>query len=248
MRAASTTMPSAIALACSSAPCVSTNACGSASSFGLPRPGGALVVGRHGAVHHRHQRLHGARGGQDVFTGDRVALLRHGGRGTAAGDVGFRHFGDLGLRQQDDVGGELRQAAADQARGSATVSAKPSRQTCQGAGGAARPSSAASAFHHRDALVAERGQRAGGAAEAAPARRAGGAASSRCTCATSGCAQMAHFSPKRDRQRLLQMGAPGHHGVRGASRPGPPAPPRCRRARCGSAPGPRAPAARWRCP
>ena len=83
--------------------------------LGLPRSGGALVVGRHGAEHHRHQRVHGARGGQDVFAGDRVALLRHGGRGAAAGDVGFRQFAHLGLRQQDDVGGELRQAAADQA-------------------------------------------------------------------------------------------------------------------------------------
>ena len=37
--------------------------------------------------------------------------------------------------------------------------------------------------------------------------------SSRSTCAISGCAQMAHFRPKRGRQRLLQMRAPGHHGV-----------------------------------
>ena len=55
--------------------------------FRLPRPGGALVVGGHGAEHHRHQRVHGARGGEDVLAGDRVALLRHGGGRAAPGDV-----------------------------------------------------------------------------------------------------------------------------------------------------------------
>ena len=45
--------------------------------FRLPRSGRALVVRGHRAEHHRHQRMHGARGGEDVFAGDRVALLRH---------------------------------------------------------------------------------------------------------------------------------------------------------------------------
>ena len=47
--------------------------------------------------------------------GDRVALLRHGRGRAAAGDIGFGDLPHLGLRQQDDVGGDLRQRAADQA-------------------------------------------------------------------------------------------------------------------------------------
>ena len=46
-----------------------------------------------------------------------------------------------------------------------TASASPSRATCQGAGGAARLQLGGQAVQDGDALIAERGEGAGGAAE-----------------------------------------------------------------------------------
>ena len=65
------------------------------------------------------------------------------------------------------------------------------------------------ALHDGDALVAERGQRAGRAAEL-DHLDARADLVSRCRWAMNGIAQMAHLRPKVVGQRLLQMGAAGH--------------------------------------
>ena len=130
----------------------------------LPRPGRPLLVGRHRPLHHRHQRLHDPRRRQDVFGGDRVALLRHG-RGVAASlDIGLRDLGHLGLRQQDHVGRDLAEAAADQAEKADRLRDPVARHMPRRRGGG-EPELRCQALHHRDAAVAERRERAGGSAE-----------------------------------------------------------------------------------
>ena len=186
--------------------------------LGLPRAGGALVVLRHGAQHQRHQRLHAARRRQDVFRGDRVALLRHGGGRAAPGDIGFGDLADLGLAEQDDVGGELGEAAADDAEEADGLRQRlaadmPGRRRRGQVQFRRQP------LHHRDALVAERRQRA---------RRAGKLHLFDARAELVEALQMADerrrpdraFQAEAGRQRLLQMGAAGHHRVAVAVRLG----------------------------
>ena len=81
------------------------------------------------------------------------------------------HLGDLGLREQDDVGGDLGQAAAEQAE-EADRSRRSRRGRRARARAARRGRVRRPGLHDGDALIAERGQRAGGAAELTSSTRA----------------------------------------------------------------------------
>src|SRR6476659_1214738 len=87
--AASTSSPSTMARACLWAPAMRQH-----DPLDLPGAGGAFVVGDHG-VHQGGGVLahHGDRG-VDVAAGDRVALLRHGGRRAAAVREGLVDLAD----------------------------------------------------------------------------------------------------------------------------------------------------------
>ena len=93
-----------------------------------------------------------------------------------------------------------------------TASAKPSRATCQVETGTPRPSSLAERLLHLEPLVAERGQRAGGAGELADQH-------ARLQLREPFGVAVEHREPdrglvaERHRQRLLQMGAAGHRRV-----------------------------------
>ncbi len=177
----------------------------------LPRARRAFVIAHHRFEHERRQRAHAARRGDRVFARDRVALLRHRARAAAAGRVGLEHLADLRLHQQHDVGRELRDAAARdcegrRARGQARTVGMPRR--------VGRPQSELAGECERDgtALRAQRRERSDGAAElhdegvvARGAQRDERLAERR--------------EPHRalvaegERQRVLEVGAAGHHVV-----------------------------------
>ena len=102
----------------------------------------------------------------DELAGDRVALLRHGGGGAAPLHERLEGLRHLGLHEQHDVGGDLGERAGDEAEegdglGEAVAGHVPGRS------GAAEAQLVHQGVVHGEALVAERGQRAGGAGELA---------------------------------------------------------------------------------
>ena len=94
----------------------------------------------------------------------------------------------------------------------AAASAMRSRWVCQGASGSGRFEFLRQRFRHRQSLVAEGGERAGGAAELQRQRLAAQPpqASAR---AVQGGRIFRQLQPERHRQRVLQPGARHHRGV-----------------------------------
>ena len=93
-----------------------------------------------------------------------------------------------------------------------TVSAKPSRATCQGVGGRPSPSSVHQRVVHGEALVAERGERAGGAGELAD-QHARPQLLQALAVAHDHAEPHGRLVAERHGQGVLQMRAAGHHGV-----------------------------------
>ena len=102
----------------------------------LPRTGRALLVGGHRALHQRHQRLHARARRPGCIPRRSDCASAALSRSRRAPRVGLGDLRDLGLREQDDVGRDLGEAAADQAEKAHRLR-HPSRATCQGAAGAA---------------------------------------------------------------------------------------------------------------
>ena len=103
-----------------------------------------------------------ARAGAASTARDRVALVRHRRR---AARLALRHLGDLGLREQHDVAGDLRRRSCD-----AGERAARARRSASASCATARPARAARARPRRarstsGPSLAERGERARGAAE-----------------------------------------------------------------------------------
>ena len=139
-------------------------ALGHGDPFQVPGAGGALVVGGHGVEHEAGVLAHGLGERDDHLAGDGIALLRHGGGGAAAFHERLEGFGDLGLHHQHDVDGDLGERAGDEAEegdglGHAVAGGVP------GDGGLGEVQLAGEGGLHGEALVAERGERAGGAGE-----------------------------------------------------------------------------------
>ena len=55
--------------------------------------------------------MHAARLRQNILAGNRVALLRHGGRPAALRHMRFRHFGQFRLHQQHHIRADFGKAA-----------------------------------------------------------------------------------------------------------------------------------------
>ncbi len=81
--------------------------------FALPRSRRPLMILDHRTEHQRHERVNASRGGKDVLAGDRIAFLRHRRRAAATSLVRLEQLGDFRLRQQNDIGRDLGEAAAD---------------------------------------------------------------------------------------------------------------------------------------
>jgi len=151
-------------------------------------------------------RGHG-RGSERDRRGDRIALLRHGGRAAAAGRGRLERLGHVGLHQQCHVAGELAAAAGKYRQrrgdlGEPVAMAVPRRVRQR------QLELGRELFGDRKPGVAERGERAGGAAElehqvlTSQPRKPGARARERGAVA-------GELEPERDRQRVLQPGAAG---------------------------------------
>ncbi len=132
--------------------------------LGLPRTGCALVVLRHRGQHQRHQCMHAARGGDDVFGGDRVALLRHRARTAAARRVRLENLGHLGLHQERNVERELGEAAAHESQQRDNFGHGVARDM-PGQIRHAEAKLVRECLGHRHSVRAERGERSRGASE-----------------------------------------------------------------------------------
>ena len=135
--------------------------------LGVPGPGGALVLLLRGGDEGGDQPGHLPGAAEDGDGGDRVPLVRHGGRPAAArlpppplGDLA-----DLGLREQGDVTGDLAEHPGHARAGAAAISVIRSRSVCHGRVGAARPELHGQQRRDLGPAVAERGQGARGPAE-----------------------------------------------------------------------------------
>ena len=140
-----------------------------------------------------------------VSGGDRVALVRHGGGAAAAFARGLKGLADVGLHHQLDVAGDLAAGPGDDGEHGGRVR----DAVAMGVPGRVRQRQLEflrQPFRDRPSLVAERGERAGGAAELQRKRLAAHAL--RRACATvQGRGIFRELEPERHRQRVLQPGA-----------------------------------------
>ena len=60
--------------------------------------------------------MHAPRLRQNILAGNRVALLRHGGRPAALWHMRFRHFGQFRLHQQHHIRADFGKAATHHAK------------------------------------------------------------------------------------------------------------------------------------
>ena len=179
----------------------------------MPWAGRALEIGDHRVEHQPRLLAQHLGGGEDQLARDRVALLRHRRAGAAAGDKRFGRLAELGCRHQHHVKGDLAEAAGQQRQklhgfGDAVAGDVPGDRRVAEAEFASEFGAAA----HGLRALAERGERAGGAAELgeqharAKFRKARGMA-------VEGGEPDCRLVAEGDRQGVLQMGAAGHRGV-----------------------------------
>ena len=211
MRSGSTIRPSSMKRAWRSAPPRRDEGFGHRHPFELPGARGALVVGRHGVEH-------------------QAGLLAHhlGAARISSQEIGLRFCGMVEDEPRPCTNGSnasptsvciisitsvaiLASVPVTSPRND-TVSAKPSRATCQGDGRAAEPEFGHQRVVHGEALVAERGQRAGRAGELADQH-------ARLQFSEALAVARDHAEPdrrlvaERHRQGVLQVRAAGHHRV-----------------------------------
>ena len=166
MRPASTISPSSRKRDWRSAPPVAMKASRDRRPFELPGAGGALVVGGQRVEHQAGLLAHDLGRRDDELAGDGVALLRHGRGGAAARHERLEGLADLGLHHQHHVGGDLGERAGDERQQRHRL-----RHPVAGHVPGRRRPAELELVHQRivdgETLVAERGQRAGGARELA---------------------------------------------------------------------------------
>jgi hypothetical protein len=211
----------------------------------LPGAGGALVVLDHGVEQGGHVLAHHGDAGVDVVGRDRVALLRHGAAAAAALGEGLVDLLHLGLHHQLHVHADLAERARDQAEEAADLGDAVAHGV-PGDLGLAEAELPHQPFLHLQAVGAERGQRAGGAAELAH-QHARAQLLEPSEVPLEAGQQHGALVAEGDRGGLLQVAPPGHGRV-AVLRPR--APRASRRWRAGPAPPGRArrgSAARWRC-
>ena len=179
--------------------------------FRVPGTGAALVV-----LHLRRKdrrREIGGHGGRRQRTGgrNRIALVRHGGGAAAAFAGWFERFADIGLHHQRNVARDLAAGAGDDGehRGrfrDAVAVGVPGRV------GQRQLELLRQSFRDLQSLVAEGGERAGGAAELQRQRLAAQALQPQLR-AVQRRGIFGELQSERHRQRMLQPGAGDHRGI-----------------------------------
>ena len=206
-----TCRPSTRKRVCASAPAesmkISGNAIHSISHGPVERSWSSTIASRQRGDQLLHHR--GLRG--DVDRRNRIALLRHG-RGRAAALVErLEDFFHLGLHHELHVEGDLAAGAGDQAEEAADLGDAVAHGV-PGNVGLAELELLAEFGLHLEPVLAERGQRAGGAAEFAH-QHARAQFLEALLVALEGAEQGGHLVAEGDRHRLLQIAAPGHRRI-----------------------------------
>ncbi len=186
-------------------------ALGDGDPFEMPGSGCALEVLYRGVDDQAAMLPHGFGGGDDQLAGDRVALLRHRARCAAPLHERLGHLAELGRHHGHDIGRDLRQRTGHQSKegndlGDVVAGDVP--------GDRGLPETELVAYRslHLQTLVAQRGERSGGAAERGDEHPL---TDLREACDMS----VDHGQPHRrlvaegHRQCVLHMGATGHRRV-----------------------------------
>ena len=149
--------------------------------------------------------------GEDELAGDGVALLRHGGGAAPAGRERLEHLARLGRRQQHHVGRDLGERAGDEREEGHRLGDGVARRV-PGDGGPREPQLLHQRVSDLEPAPVQRGERAGCAGELAR-EHARAKLVEPLQMPLDGRQPDGCLVAEGDRQRVLEMRAPGHRRV-----------------------------------